>query len=196
MSRSKLLLTSFEPFGGEAVNSASLAVAEIPACVGSFEIFKLSLPVVFGKCASLAYAEAARLGVDCVLSVGQAAGRGAVTPELVAVNYASARTADNEGNLPFDRPIVRGGREAYFSTLPARRMADAIAAAGIPASLSLSAGSYVCNDLFYRLSRLLDGTGVRVGFIHIPVTPAQGSPSMETATARSALVKAIEAADS
>ena len=182
----KLLLTSFEPFGGKTENASALAAASVPDRVGNFNIYKLTLPVVFGKCAAEAYSKAVSLGVDCVLSAGVAAGRKTVTPELLAVNYASAKTPDNEGNMPFDVPVIGGGREAYFSTLPARRMADAISAAGIPASLSLSAGSYVCNDLFYRLLRMLDGTGVRVGFIHVP---AKGA--LSTADAAAALTAAI-----
>ena len=194
MPYKKLLITSFEPFGGESVNASLLAVSALPDKIGGFEIHKLTLPVVFGRAAELAIEYAESRGVDAVLATGQAAGRAAVTPELVAVNIQYARIPDNDGNCPSDAPVIAGGREAYFSTMPIRRMAEAAAVAAL-CTVSYSAGAYVCNDVYYRLLHRFHGTHVRVGFIHVPVTPEQGSPSLVTADAVSALTRAIEALD-
>lgn len=192
-TQKKLLITSFEPFGGETVNASEMAVYSLPDMIGNWELCRLTVPVVFGRAADLAAEYAGSIRADAILCVGQAAGRSEVTPEMIAVNLRYAKIPDNDGQKPLDEPVVSGGREAYFSTMPARRMADAVRAHGLPASLSYSAGAYVCNDIFYSLLRRFDGTGVRVGFIHVPVTPAQGSPSLETSVTAEALAYAIEA---
>lgn len=171
----KLLLTSFEPFGGDDENASDAAVRQIPCTLGEFEIHKLTLPVSFGRAAKIAIAEAEAVGADVVLSVGQAAGRDAVTPEAVAINLRYAAAPDNDGACPHDTPIEAGGREAYFSTLPVRHMAEAISASNIPAAVSYSAGTYVCNDVFYSLSARFFGTPVRVGFIHVPSVGTLGT---------------------
>ena len=192
----KLLITAFDPFGGETVNASQEAVSVLPDKIGDWELYKLTVPVVFGKAAQTVIDFTKKCPVDAVLCIGQAAGRAAVTPEMIAVNLRYARIPDNDGNCPKDEP-VENGKEARFSTMPVRRMAEAIRAAGIPASVSYSAGVYVCNDLYYCLLSHFDGTDVKVGFIHVPVTPAQGTlssgNSLETETAARALLAAINA---
>lgn len=164
----KLLLTAFEPFGGRASNRSAEAVAAMPGSVGEYEIKKLVLPVEFGTAALIAEAEARELGADAVLCVGEAGGRSEVSPELVAINLRYARIPDNAGFAPVDKPVIPGGENALFSTAPARKIAEAIGKLNIPARLSLSAGSYVCNDLFYSLLSAFSGDSVKVGFIHVP----------------------------
>lgn len=186
----KLLVTAFEAFGGETVNASLEAVSALPDRIGDWEIRKLTIPVVFGKGAQAVTEYVNRCPVDAVLCIGQAAGRSAVTPEMIAVNLQYASIPDNDGNCPKDEPI-ENGREAIFSTMPVRRMAEAVKANGIPCEVSYSAGTYVCNDTYYRLLSFFEGTPVKVGFIHLPVTPKQGTVSLETAQAVRALQIAI-----
>ena len=169
MKEEKLLLvTAFEPFGGEAVNASMLTLQALPETVGPWRIVKKVLPVVFGRAAEEAIAASEELRPEAVLCLGQAAGRKAVTPELIAVNLQYGRIPDNAGCAPMDVPVLPGQREAYFATLPARALAAAMTEAGFPAALSCSAGLYVCNDLMYRLLRAFEGTGRAAGFIHVP----------------------------
>lgn len=188
-----LLVTAFEPFGGETVNASLAAVSALPDRIGDWEIRKLTIPVVFGKGAQTVVEFTNSHPADAVLCIGQAAGRAAVTPEMLAINLQYATIPDNEGNCPKDEPIERAenAREAIFSTMPVRRMAQAVKAAGIPCEVSYSAGTYVCNDTYYRLLSHFAGTPVRVGFIHLPVTPEQGQVSLETSRAVKALELAI-----
>lgn len=186
----KLLITAFEPFGGETMNASREAVSALPDRIGAWEILKITIPVVFGKAAQTVIDFAKCCPVDAVLCIGQAAGRSAVTPEMLAINLQYASIPDNDGNRPKDEPIEHG-KEARFSTMPIRRMAEAVKEDGIPCEVSYSAGAYVCNDTYYRLLSFFDGTAVKVGFIHLPVTPKQGSPSLETERAVKALQIAI-----
>lgn len=189
----KLLVTGFEPFGGEMVNPAWEAVQRLPERIGAWELTKLQVPTVFGSAAECVLSRAQTLLPDAVVCVGQAGGRRAVTPELVAINLQYASIADNRGQQPQDVPCVLGAPNAYFSTLPVRRMAEAIRAAGLPGELSYSAGSFVCNDLLFRLLHHYDGTQTRVCFIHVPYLPEQaknGVPSMQLDD----MIRALEAA--
>ena len=163
-----LLVTCFEPFGGETVNASREAVRLLPARIGAWTLTTAELPVVFGEAAELAVRAAQAADAEAIVCVGQAAGRDRVTPELVALNLQYARIPDNRGDAPRDLPVVPVAREAYFSTLPVRAMAEAITAKGLPAALSTSAGIYVCNDLYYRLLHRFSGSAVRVAFIHVP----------------------------
>ena len=175
MERAPILITCFEPFGGREVNMSREAALALPEAAGGRRIIKLCLPVVFGAAAKEAAAEARRLGASDILCVGEAGGRKALTPELVALNLRYARIPDNRGQSPLDEPVVPGGPNALFSTLPARKMAAAMAEAGLAAEVSYSAGAYVCNDLFYGLLHNFQGTATRCGFIHVPAegfTPA------------------------
>lgn len=176
----KLLITGFEPFGGETVNPSWEAVDRLPAEISGYALTKLRLPVVFGEAADTVLRVAKKAELDVILCVGQAGGRQAITPELVGINLRHASIPDNKGNGPKDQPILPHGDAAYFSTLPVRQMADAISREGIPSQVSYSAGTYVCNDLLYTLLAHFQGSRTRVGFIHIPYATEQGKePSMD-----------------
>ena len=176
----KLLLTGFEPFGGETVNPSWEAVDRFPAEMSGYTLTKLRLPVVFGEAASAVLRVAEETDFDVILCIGQAGGRQAITPELVGINLRHAPIPDNKGNRPKDQSILTQGNTAYFSTLPVRQMADAISRAGILSQVSYSAGAYVCNDLLYTLLACFQGSRTRVGFIHIPYSTEQGKePSMD-----------------
>lgn len=176
----KLLITGFEPFGGEEINPSWDAVCQLPDRIGSYCLTKLHIPVVFGKSAETVLAKAEEICPDVILCIGQAGGRSAITPELVGINLRHASIPDNEGFQPQDSPIIPGGENAYFSTLPVRKMAEAIASAGIPAQVSYSAGAYVCNDLIYTLLVHFQNSNTKVGFIHVPYSTEQGKiPAMD-----------------
>lgn len=172
----KILLTAFEPFGGEQINAAHEAVTRLSA-PKDIELCKLTVPTVFGLCTDTVV-RAMRINLpDAVVCVGQAAGRAAITPERIAVNLRDARIPDNAGFQPADEPIIPSGPAAYFSTLPVRAIVDAIQKAGIPAEISNSAGLFVCNDLFYGILHAIESEfpTVRGGFIHVPCTPEQAA---------------------
>ena len=190
----KLLITGFEPFGGEKINPSWEAVKLLPEKIGEFEIIKAEIPVVFEKAAETVLAKAEGLKPDVIICVGQAGGRTGVTPEMVAINLRFASIPDNEGNQPKDIPCVPGGENAYFSTLPVRKMVSVISEAGIPSSVSYSAGTYVCNDLIYHVLHHYKNTDIKACFIHVPFIPEQTSdkPSMELETIAKALEIAIE----
>jgi len=168
MAREVLLITCFEPFGGRSENRSLQAAELLPAVIGGYRLEKLRLPTVYGEAAERAIRTAEELGAAAILSLGEAGGRQAITPEKVGLNLRWARIPDNAGNEPKDVPVVPGGENALFSTLPARDMAWAIQAAGLPGEVSYSAGTYVCNDLFYSLLHRFRDTPVRCGFIHVP----------------------------
>ena len=148
----KILLTGFEPFGGEPVNPAWEAVQRVRAPEGA-ELLRLQVPTVFARAGDLVCAAMERERPDLVLCVGQAAGRAALTPERVAINIMDASIPDNAGAQPREEPVVPGGPAAYFTTLPVKRIAAAIQAAGVPAAVSNSAGTFVCNALLYRVPK-------------------------------------------
>ena len=178
----KLLVTGFDPFGGESVNPAREAVLRLPDALGGYEITKLEIPTVFGLAAETVLKAAEELCPHAILCVGQAGGRSAVTPEVVAINLREASIPDNAGNIPVNTPVIENAPAAYFSTLPVRDMVQAVKECGIPCTLSYSAGTFVCNDLLYTLLHRYRDTDVRVGFVHIPYLPEQareGKPSME-----------------
>lgn len=192
----KLLITGFEPFGGESINSSWEAVKLLPDIIKEYELTKLCLPVVFGKAAKMVIDASKQLSPDVVLCIGQAGGRGAITPELVGINLRHASIPDNEGNQPKDEPIELYGENAYFSTLPVRKMAEAINSNGITSHVSYSAGAYVCNDLLYSLLSYFKGSETRVAFIHIPYCKEQGKePSMELNDVVKGLITAVENID-
>ena len=169
----KLLVTGFDPFGGENINPSWEAVKELPDHIGDWQITKMEIPTVFGAAADQVIAAAEGLQPNAILCIGQAGGRAAVTPEVVAINLQEARIPDNIGNQPMNIPVVKGGPAAYFATVPVREMVQAIQAANIPAALSYSAGTFVCNDVLYRLLHHFDGTATQAGFIHVPYLPQQ-----------------------
>ena len=192
----KLLITGFEPFGGETVNPSWDSVERLPEEINGYSLIKLRLPVVFGEAAEKTVELARETDPDVILCIGQARGRGAVTPELVGINLRHASIPDNKGNQPQDAPISVGGETAYFSTIPVRKIAESVKNADIPSAVSYSAGAYVCNDLLYTLLERYKDTDTRVGFIHIPYSREQNKePSMEIDQIVKALTVAIESLD-
>ncbi len=169
----KLLITGFEPFGGEPLNSSWEAVQKLPEQIRSYRLTKLRIPTVFGRGSEAVLRAADELSPDVILCVGQAGNRAAVTPEVIGINLRESRIADNDGNRPGNVPVCGEGPAAYFATVPVREMAAAVRKAGIESALSFSAGAYVCNDVFYTLLHRFHGTGTRVGFIHVPPAAEQ-----------------------
>ena len=191
-----LIITGFDPFGGETVNPSWEAVSRLPDTVGSYRLTKLQIPTVFGLASRTVLAAAEADRPDVILCVGQAGGRDAVTPERIAVNMASSKTADNHGTVLREEPILPGSPDGIFSTVPVAKMAQAITDAGLPGKISNTAGTFVCNDTLYRLLSHFAGTDTKAGFIHVPHLPSQakeGAPSMELADIIRALTAAIEA---
>lgn len=186
----KLLITGFDPFGGESVNASWEAVKLLPDQIGGYKIHKLQIPTVFGLAPKTVLEKAAEIQPDVIISVGQAGTRAAVTPERIGINVRDARIADNAGISPKDESIVPGGPDGLFSTLPVKAMIAAIQAAGLPGAVSNTAGTFVCNDVLYSLLHHYAGTHVRCGFIHVPWLPQQGTPSLPLEDT----VKALEAA--
>ena len=189
----KLLIPGFDPFGGQPINPAWEAVRLLPDAIGEYELCKLQIPTVFGTAAETVLAEAERLLPDVIISVGQAGGRSAVTPERIGINLRDARIPDNAGNQPADIPICPGGPDGIFATVPVGAMVRSIADAGLPAAVSNTAGTFVCNDVLYTLLHRYAGTAVRVGFIHVPYLPQQGTPSLPLEDTVRALEAAIRA---
>jgi pyroglutamyl-peptidase len=195
---SVVLVTAFEPFGGEAVNASREVLSRLdPAGLPGVELRRAVLPVVFGHGAEVLRAAVVEHRPDVVICLGQADGRADITPEKVAVNFDDARIADNAGQRPVDLPIVAGGPAAYFSTLPVGAMVAGLRAKGVPASLSLSAGSFVCNHVFYALMHFLaaERPEVRGGFVHLPCLPEQvkGRPGAPGLALERSLVGVAEA---
>lgn len=196
----KILITAFDPFGGESVNPALEAVKQMKDEIAGAQIVKLEIPTVFKKSIEKIHEVMKTEKPDAVLSIGQAGGRFGVTPERVAINVDDARIKDNEGNQPIDTPIFSDGQPAYFSSLPVKAMVQAIHDKGLPSSLSNSAGTFVCNHVMYGVLYYIDKEfpGVRGGFIHVPYITAQvvdkkDMPSMGTADIVTALEAAVEA---
>ena len=189
----KLLITGFDPFDGETVNPAWEAVKLLPDKIGDFALCKLEIPTVFGRGAQLALDAAAEIQPDVILCIGQAGTRSAVTPERIGVNIRDARIPDNAGNMPQGQRIVPDGPAAYFTTVNVEAMARAAADLGIPAVVSNSAGAFVCNDVLFTLLYRFHSSDTKVGFIHVPWLPEQGSPSLpleQTAAALTAMIRA------
>lgn len=171
----KLLLTGFDPFGGESINPAWEAVKRVSDQVGDVEVVKLMVPTVFYKSIDTVAAAIEKEKPDAVLCIGQAGGRFDLNPERVAINVNDARIPDNEGNQPLDGPVFEDGETAYFATLPIKAMAEEIRKAGVPASVSNTAGTYVCNHLMYGVLYTLANKypDVRGGFMHVPFITSQ-----------------------
>lgn len=182
----KILVTGFDPFGGDKINPAIEAVKKLPDTVKGAEIIKLEIPTVFNKSAEVVKKAIEEHHPDYVLNVGQAGGRYALTPERVAININDGRIPDNEGYQPLGEPIHEDGETAYFTQLPIKAEAKAIREAGIPAEVSNTAGTYVCNHIMYQVQYMRDKDfpNIKAGFIHIPFLPEQvvnrpNTPSMD-----------------
>ncbi|MGQ8843904.1 pyroglutamyl-peptidase I [Serratia sp. TSA_7] len=197
----KVLITGFEPFGGERVNPSWEVVKQLNdrEFVGT-RIIARQLPCVFGVALEVLNAAIDEVKPVMVLAIGQAGGRTDITIERVAINVDDARIPDNQGRQPIDEPILEAGPAAYFSTLPIKAMVNSMREAGIPASVSQTAGTYVCNHVMYGLLHWLNGQQeIKGGFIHIPYLPEQaaahpGAPSMASQTVLFALELAISIA--
>jgi pyroglutamyl-peptidase len=167
----KVLLTGFEPFGSASSNPSG----EIVKQISGDNIVTAILPVAYAQSAERLLALIAEHNPDVVISLGQAEGRTQITPEKVAINLDDARLADNEGVMRTDVKILEDGPDAYFSTLPIKEIVEAIKDAGVPAAVSLTAGAFLCNHVFYVAQNKFAGTGVRSGFVHVPLMDSQAS---------------------
>ncbi len=189
----RVLLTGFEPFAGASTNpSWEVARAVAESWAGPEDVHAIQLPCVFATAPRVLAEALDAHDPDVVVALGLASGRVGVTPERVAVNLADARIADNSGAQPCDAEVVPGGPAAYFTTLPVKAAVAAVRATGLPASVSLTAGSYVCNATFYALQHATAGSRARSGFVHIPEMgdgPGQMAPD-DLARAVTAVVRA------
>lgn len=194
----KILLTAFDPFGEERINPAQEALKQIQAPDDHTELIKLVVPTVFGLSIQTVYEAIKKHHPDIVLSIGQAGGRSAITVEQVAINLMDASIPDNKGNAPAGIPIFPDGADGYFSTLPVKEIAAAICQAGIPAAVSYSAGTFVCNQLMYGVLYYThqEFQGTRAGFIHVPYIPQQAAALNRPAPSMSLedIVQGIQAA--
>lgn len=191
----RLLITGFDSFGGQDVNPSWLAVSALPERIGMYKLCKLQIPTIFGKAAEAVLRAAEEFQPDVILCVGLAGGRDAVTPERIAVNIRDARIKDNAGNQPDGEAVVSDGPAAYFSTVPVKAMAQAIQDAFVPGAVSNTAGTFVCNDVLYTLLHRYHAAHVRVGFLHVPFLPEQGTPNLSLERTVTALTAAIGALD-
>lgn len=173
----KLLITGFQPFDGESVNPAlEVAKGLQGKTINGYEVIAREIPVVRFEALKAVQAAIEELQPNAVITIGQAGGRPDITVERVGINIDDFRIPDNKGNQPIDEPVVAGGPVAYWATLPIKKMVANVKAQGIPASVSNSAGTYVCNHLLYGLLHYLTTQGktaIPAGFIHIPYLPEQ-----------------------
>ena len=174
-----VLLTGFEPFNGASINPAWEAVRALKGWVeDDFIVEILQLPCVFGFANRVLCGAVDEIKPDVVICVGQAGGRIDLTVERVAINVDDAPILDNDGQQPVDAPIASEGPAAYFATLPVKAIVGAMRERGLRASVSQTAGTFVCNHVFYGVMHHLQGRAAIGGFIHVPYLPEQGTPSM------------------
>lgn len=184
----KVLVTCFEPFGGESINPSQMAVTQLPNEIDDIKVVKQVIPTVYNKSIDTLYRVLKKEIPDAVICIGQAGGRPNMTVERVAVNIDDAPMEDNEGNQPIDAPIFIDGPSAYFATLPIKAMVKNCNDIGIPATISNTAGTFVCNHLMYAACHYaaLNQPQLKAGFVHIPFVPEQTTdkptmPSMSCA---------------
>lgn len=197
----KVLITGFDPFGGEKVNPSFEAIKRIPESIEGADIIKAQIPTVFGKSIEKLESLINENNPDIVICVGQAGGRFDISIERVAINVDDARIKDNEGNQPIDTMIFEDGKNAYFSSLPIKAMVLELRSAGIPSSVSNTAGTFVCNHIMYGLLYLIDKkfNGIKGGFIHVPFISQQvvekaNTPFMSLEQIAEGLALAVKAA--
>ena len=172
----RILVTGFEPFGGDSINPAWLVAQHLAGVHwAGAQVQAVQLPCVFGLSAQVLVQAVAQHQPDVVLALGLAQGREGISIERVAINVDDARIPDNAGQQPIDTPVVPGGPAAYFSTLPIKRLAQGLQQAGHPVHISQTAGTFVCNHVFYALQHHLHGQGVMSGFVHLPALPEQAA---------------------
>jgi pyroglutamyl-peptidase len=196
----KILVTGFDPFGGEPTNPSWEAVRRLPDEVAGAQVIKVQIHTIFERSEDDVRAAMVEHDPDVFLAVGQAGGRFGVNPERVAINVDDGRIPDNEGDQPIDVPVWEDGPPAYFSSLPIKAMATAMRNAGVPAAVSNTAGTFVCNHVMYTVLYLIDREfpGKRGGFVHVPYLPEQvldkpGQPSMGLDDIVAALTAGLEA---
>ena len=200
----KILVTGFDPFGGEKINPALETIKRLPDTILGAQIIKLEIPTVVGKSLAKIKEAVEKENPDVVLSIGQAGGRSEITVERVGINIDDCRIPDNEGNQPIDEPVIKGGPAAYFVTVPIKAIVENIKAHNIPASISNTAGTFICNHVCYGVAHLAAartaaGKPMKSGFIHIPFLPEQVigkpafTPSMSLETIVSGITHALEA---
>ena len=197
----KVLVTGFEPFGKETINPSLEVIKKLDDKIMDSEIIKLKLPTVFGKSIDILENVLEKEKPDIVLCIGQAGGRDKITIERVAINISDARIPDNEGNEPIDEVIFEDGDTAYFSNIPIKKMVEEMKTNNIPAAISNTAGTYVCNHIMYGLLYNIDKKYPKMkgGFIHIPYIPEQviekaNAPSMSLDNIVKGISIAIETA--
>ena len=200
----KILVTGFDPFGGEKINPALETIKRLPDTILGAQIIKLEIPTVVGKSLAKITEAVEKENPNVVLSIGQAGGRSEITVERVGINIDDCRIPDNEGNQPIDEPVIKGGPAAYFVTVPIKAIVENIKAHNIPASISNTAGTFICNHVCYGVAHLAAartaaGKPMKSGFIHIPFLPEQVigkpafTPSMSLETIVSGITHALEA---
>ena len=192
----KILVTGFTPFGGEKINPSWEAVRRLPDRIGGAELVKREIPTEFRASGAALHELLAELRPDAVLCVGQYGGANCIRVERVAVNLRDARIADNAGRQPTDETVVPSGPDAYFATIPTREIVDVLRERDIPARLSYSAGTFVCNNLLY--CALHESAQIepapRCGFIHVPYLPEQTKDGSAPSMSLELMVKALETA--
>ena len=170
----RVLISGFEPFGGSNLNSSQLVVEAISKeSFTGLELFTVILPVDFGKAADVLLSKVKEIDPEIIITFGQAEGRKALTPEKIAINLDSARIPDNAGELRVNKVIIEKGADGYFSTLPIEKMVEAVKECGLESEISLSAGAFLCNHIFYHLQHKLLESGVKSGFVHLPLVNEQ-----------------------
>ena len=174
--KSKVLISGFKPFGGATLNPSELLVNVLERDqIPGVELFTVILPVEFDRSAEILLEKVKQIQPDLVIAFGQAEGRTAINPEKFAINLDDARIPDNSGDERKDVVIDKNGSDSYVTTLPIEMMVDAMKRAGYPAEISLSAGAFVCNHIFYKLQKTLSGSNIRSGFVHLPLVTEQSS---------------------
>ena len=174
--KSKVLISGFKPFGGATLNPSELLVNVLERDqIPGVELFTVVLPVEFDRSAEILLEKVKQIQPDLVIAFGQAEGRTAINPEKFAINLDDARIPDNSGDERKDVVIDKNGSDSYVTTLPIEMMVDAMKRAGYPADISLSAGAFVCNHIFYKLQKTLIGSNIRSGFVHLPLVTEQSS---------------------
>jgi len=197
----KILITGFDPFGGESINPSYEAIKRIKLDNSDIELVTVEIPTVFDKCIDTLDRKIKETEPDIVICTGQAGGRFPITVERVGINIIDARIADNEGNQYIDAPIKSDGESAYFSNLPIKAIVKSLINNKIPAEVSNTAGTFVCNNILYGLLYLINTKypHIKGGFIHVPflleqVTDKRNTPSMSLETITEAMKIIVETA--
>lgn len=191
-----ILLTGFDPFGGELTNPSWEAVKSFDGQnIQGYPIVAQQIPTVFGRSLQQLKESIEKIKPAAILCIGQAGGRPDITVERIAINIDDARIPDNEGQQPIDQPVVAEGPTAYWSTLPIKEIVSELKTAGIPASVSNTAGTFVCNHIFYGVRHFLveNGLSIPAGFVHIPYLPEQGvAQTGQPTMSKETVIKALE----